>query len=109
MTSKLEAAGIELGNGEERATAHPATFHIPSKAAREDLRPGDCVKLLFRRDNMGERMWVEVLARAVEGYYIGELDNDPFVFVGLLKDRDTIHFRSEHVLSIIRRGNDDPD
>lgn len=47
-----------LANVEVRA-AESGHFEIPTRAEREDLWPGDLVKLVFL--NIGERLWVKVL------------------------------------------------
>ncbi|GKQ55492.1 hypothetical protein [Bradyrhizobium sp. Ce-3] len=71
-----------LDDGEERHRAAPATFHIPDRAARSFLQPGDLAKLIFMIDVEDddavavERMWVIVRER-IPGGYIGILDNEP--------------------------------
>ncbi|MFC5862927.1 DUF2314 domain-containing protein [Acidicapsa dinghuensis] len=101
--------GWELVSAEDRNTAHPNTFHIPTREQRETLVPGDGAKLLFDieirangviKDRGVERMWVIVKARS-EGVYIGLLDNDPVTAENLqLQKGDVITFGPEHVSAI---------
>ncbi|MBJ6120454.1 hypothetical protein [Sphingomonas mollis] len=72
-----------LEDGEQRASAAPATFEIPSRELRQTLKPGDLAKLIFRiavddadGDDAVERMWVVVRERHPFGY-VGVLDNQP--------------------------------
>jgi uncharacterized protein YegJ (DUF2314 family) len=88
-----------LDNAEARAAAH-ASFKIPSRSEREDLRAGDLAKLIFvdaadRGSARGERMWVEVMAVEV-GRYRGRLRNTPVVIQGLEAD-DPVEFGPDHV------------
>jgi hypothetical protein len=105
----IEENGWVLVSAEERAAAHPRTFELPPRSARDALSPGDAAKLLFdieTRENgcivdRGiDRMWVIVKAKTEDGY-IGVLDNDPGAAENLtLHERDLIAFRSEHVADI---------
>jgi hypothetical protein len=52
-----------LANVEERSQ-DSRSFEIPTRAEREDLWPGDLVKLVF--EGIGERLWVKVLTRSDE-------------------------------------------
>jgi hypothetical protein len=81
----IDKDGWALVSAEERAEAAPATFIIPSRAARESLSSGDAAKLLFDIetreggrviDRGVDRMWVIIKAKA-EGSYMGVLDNHP--------------------------------
>ena len=83
--ARLDEDGWELESAEARHAAHPDTFHIPPREARERLRPGQAVKLLFRIEAQYadgtpavdvERMWAIVVRRSGDGY-VGVLDNDP--------------------------------
>jgi len=87
-----------LGDAEERNTANPTTFEIPSRHERESVRIGNFVKLLFLPDHeqRGERMWVKVTQRK-EGRYVGTLDNHPIVVMSL-EHGDTVEFGPEHIL-----------
>lgn len=79
----FDADGWELDDGEAMHAQAPATFEIPSRDAREGLRPGDFAKLVFRilvddenEPVKVERMWVIVRERRLGGYF-GILDNEP--------------------------------
>lgn len=70
-----------LDNSEKLNLEFPETFHIPARKQRENILPGELVKLIFRisfdEEEHVERMWVIVKERKDNGY-IGELDNDPY-------------------------------
>lgn len=55
---------FELENGETLNREYLDTFWIPSKDQRENLLPGEIVKLIFRisygNEASVERMWVTV-------------------------------------------------
>ncbi len=91
-----------LDDAEERNRQAPDTFGIPLREARENLQPGQIVKLLFAITVGGqekvERMWVVVQQR--DGTeYVGLLDNRP-------ASTDAIHagmavrFQPRHVVAI---------
>jgi hypothetical protein len=100
-----------LISAEERHAAHPQTFQIPSRGARESLAPGDGVRLLFDIETRNggrvidrgvDRMWVIVKLRREERY-VGILDSDPGFAEGLnLRAGDAIAFGPEHVADIDR-------
>lgn len=50
-----------LADVEVRAAESEGSFGIPARSEREDLWPGDLVKLVFL--DVGERLWVKVLNR----------------------------------------------
>ena len=50
-----------------------------------------------------ERMWVEV-AFAQDGAFHGHLANDPYHPTPPIKDRDGLWFRPEHVVDVMRPG-----
>ncbi len=105
----IEENGWVLASAEDRAAAHPDTFQLPPRTARESLSPGDGAKLLFdieTRENGRvvdrgvDRMWVVVKAKTEDGY-IGVLDNDPGAAENLtLHEKDPVAFRPEHVAEI---------
>ena len=107
----IEEDGWMLISAEERHSAHPETFEIPSLAAREALSPGDAVKLLFDIetrehsrvfDRGVDRMWLIVKRREGESY-VGVLESDPGVAEGLsLRPGTEVAFRPEHVAAIER-------
>jgi hypothetical protein len=75
----------ELRSGEESHRRHPETFWIPSREAREKLRRGQAVRLIFdietrdesaKVETQGERMWV-IVAERVGDRYVGILANQP--------------------------------
>lgn len=92
-----------IGNVEERAEEAGKTFQIPSRTVRENLKPGDSVKLLFEFNMLpdginGERMWIKI-TEASGGRYKGKLDSYP-AFITDLKCGDEIEFGPENVASI---------
>ena len=80
---------IETSNwktGEALRRANPKTFAMPPKKLRNNLRPGDLVKLIFSWKKRpagnhfgGERMWVCItwVNPKKKGDYSGRLDNVP--------------------------------
>ena len=76
---------------------------IPAKSERQNLKPGDLVKLHFMIEEDGEteteRMWVQVTGEK-DGLFSGTLDNDPFNEV--LKAGQLIWFHANHVAHIDR-------
>ena len=76
---------------------HPDTFAVPTPAALDTIRPGDCVKVAF--EDLGERMWVRVTGNDA-GTITGTLDNDP-VGEGIAYG-DTVTLEPRNVLDIIR-------
>lgn len=93
-----------LDDGEQIHLAHPDTYEIPPAAERENLLPGQIVKLVFRITHRGgldvERMWVSVLERRGDGY-LGELDDDAFCAPEIASGMK-IHFQARHVIQIYR-------
>jgi uncharacterized protein YegJ (DUF2314 family) len=73
---------------------------------RENLTPGDYVKLIFRfaaeeaerEDLECEWMWVRVIEAEDDGNYVGVLDNEPNHDTARLGD--AIHFHALHVAAI---------
>jgi hypothetical protein len=101
----------QLESAEGRASAHPETFLIPQRVARDSLTRGQAAKLLFQieGDNDGEvervveRMWVIVAERVGDGY-IGILDQQPDSLAPApnvyLAEGAEIPFWPEHVIEI---------
>ncbi|HCU85478.1 MAG TPA: DUF2314 domain-containing protein [Methylophilus sp.] len=91
-----------LDNGEKLNQEFPETFWIPSQVERENLLPGELVKLIFRisleSEQHVERMWVMVKERTTNGY-IGELDNDPYC-TNELRHGALVEFEPAHVIQI---------
>jgi hypothetical protein len=107
--ASLETDGWELECGETVHLEAPDTFALPAQAERDDLQPGQLVKLMFRislRDDNGnpsspvERMWVKVTGR-VDRLYRGELDNDPHCTDEIQSGME-VHFEARHVIQIWR-------
>ncbi|WP_235840106.1 DUF2314 domain-containing protein [Derxia lacustris] len=91
-----------LDDGEKLNREFPETFWMPSKVERENLLPGELVKLIFRisleSEQHVERMWVMIKERTTNGY-IGELDNDPYCTDELCRGT-LVEFESAHVIQI---------
>lgn len=91
-----------LDNGEELNREFPDTFWIPPRSERENLPPGELVKLIFRisleEEQYVERMWVIVKERKANAY-IGELDNDPYCTTEL-RAGARVEFLPEHIIQI---------
>lgn len=94
-----------LDSAEARNDRHHATFQIPARSLRENLRVNDLAKLIFLGSMAdgrpaGERMWVEVVSRSkiVNGQveYVGRLRSVPAVIQGLQLG-DEVAFGPEHV------------
>ena len=108
--AQLSIEGWQLESGEARHDASPDTFDIPPRAARECLRVGQAVRLLFQigtENEAGavdvgvERMWAVVAGRIGE-LYIGILENQPVTIeagTGLEAGTEFV-FRAEHVIDI---------
>lgn len=80
----LQIDGWCIESGEAQHAAHPDTFWIPDLSDRENLEPGDLVKLIFYYNDAdpaepvgADRMWVLVRKRIPSGY-LGELDGFPW-------------------------------
>jgi hypothetical protein len=91
-----------LEDGEQYRREAPDTFEIPPKAARETLRPGQIVKLMFNIKADGksqiERMWVVVEGEHKDGY-AGLLDNQPMA-TEKMRPGMRIRFYPRHVINI---------
>lgn len=82
----------------------------PTERRRENRKVSDCVKLIFRfakedakrMDGQCERMWVRIIDVDEEnGYYTGELDNDPRHKPA--RCGDIIIFHPLHIAEIYKR------
>lgn len=91
-----------LEDGEELNREYPGTFWTPPRDERDNLLPGELVKLIFRISLVDgqhvERMWVIVNERLTDGY-VGELNNDPYCTTDL-RSGARVEFRPEHVIQI---------
>ena len=90
-----------LVNAEELQHENPETFWLPSKEDRENLQPGDHVKLIFNDGAQRERMWVQVGSVTEKGY-IGILWNNPILID--LEHGDVIEFGVKHITEIEKAG-----
>ena len=100
MHTKIRIPSTMLANVEERNQGS-RSFEIPTRAEREDLWPGDLVKLVFAR--IGERLWVKVLTRNdVDGDdrlpFLGIIESD--VLDTSVHTGDKVDFGPEHVADI---------
>jgi hypothetical protein len=93
MHGSAELANVEGRNKES------SSFEIPTREEREDLWPGDLVKLVF--EGVGERLWARVLTRNDEEGclpFLGIVESEPLdtsVHKG-----DKVAFGPEHVADI---------
>lgn len=103
----IEEDGWCLDNGVALHRRHPATFEIPPADHRENLQPGQVVKLRFvihtggtasSPELAGERMWVAVTERRGE-FYVGLLDDDSTCSDRLQAGTQVV-FRPENVIGI---------
>lgn len=105
--TQIDKDGWELDDGEEINRDTPSTFWIPPSEQRNNLLPGQIVKLIFRIKTINEnkvkefhveRMWVIVQER-LDNVYRGILDNDPYctddIRAGL-----QVYFEPRHVINI---------
>lgn len=97
-----------LLDAESQNEAFPDAFPIPTRPERENLRPGDMVKLVFVLDPPptsgpnAERMWVEVRASQPDGVIEGWLTNKPVVITSLAPGA-LVAFEPRHVAGIALR------
>ena len=95
-----------LDDAEARHREAPETFRIPDSGQRDNIKPGQLVKLIFlprERDPVhdwvtSERMWVQVERRLDDGGYLGKLDNYPLVVD--LEPGDPVQFQARHVIDV---------
>lgn len=88
----------------------PYTFFLPGADEIAQIRAGQRVKLIFAADppsekHGAERMWVTLHRRDGDDL-TGTLDNDP-VDIPALKNGDTIHFQSHHIILVVWNDPDD--
>ena len=78
-----------------------SSFEIPSRAEREDLWPGDLVKLIFT--NIGEHLWVKVSDRTETNFKTGKLYSGSVISKPdnpAMDEGDKVSFGPEHVANI---------
>jgi hypothetical protein len=97
-----EGVWYSLDDGEERNRQDPTTFPIPPREARENLKPGQIVKLLVAitadGEELVERMWVIVERRDGTGY-VAVLDNQP-TSTDRMRPGMEVRFQPRHVIAI---------
>jgi hypothetical protein len=89
---------LNLDNVETRNATHPDTFEIPTRAAREALRPGNLAKVIITDEDDAERFWVKVTQNIPGGRYVGTIQNHLICFEVPLGE--PIEFGPEHVADI---------
>jgi hypothetical protein len=93
-----------LDDGAEINREHPGTYAIPPARQRNNLQPGQLVKLVFRishEDKVDvERMWVVVKTKH-SNYYVGVLDNDAYCTDKIASGLE-VRFDPRHVIQIYR-------
>lgn len=89
-----------LADVERRASLYKDDFEIPSREEREDLWPGDLVKLIF--ENLGERLWVRVTNVLDPQIYVGIIDSFPAYENVHVHKGDEVIFSPENVADITR-------
>jgi uncharacterized protein YegJ (DUF2314 family) len=87
-----------LDSAVNRSELDPDNFKIPSLAARQDIKVGYLVKLVFMNEKRTERMWVRVDSRKGKTFY-GKLDSTP-VFMKEMFKGERVVFGPEHICSI---------
>jgi hypothetical protein len=97
----------QLGSGVERNRTYPDTFEIPDEEDKNDIIPGDHVRLMFEMRHWGERTWVDVV-EVKRRHFVGRLRNDP-VGIPKLEYGDTVRFKRDHIIDIHWTGDDDHD
>jgi hypothetical protein len=94
--------GWRLDDVEERQRESPRHYPIPPSEERNNLQPGDLVKLVFLIDDNpeidGERMWVEVESSDGDGF-VGRLANQPR-WVPLPEGAE-VRFQPRHVWAVV--------
>ena len=91
---------------------YPDSFWIPSQTEKDEVVPGNLVKLYFETsDGWAERMWVEV-RRASGSQMSGRLRNDP-IGIPRLGYNQRVRFEPHHIIDIMPATEDgvanDPD
>lgn len=103
----LKKDGFFLESGIQLHADAPTTFWIPSDKAKDNIKPGDIVKLSFairtinidgREELTAERMWV-VVSKREDDWFIGILDNQP-TCTDEIQPGLVLEFRTEHVINI---------
>lgn len=86
----------KIDSGLERHQEHPETFWIPEDEVKDDLRPGDLVKLAWTVSRSpGERMWVRITDRDGDRL-VGTLES--WSVCAYLEPGETIKFHIDDVI-----------
>jgi len=85
---------------EKRHAENPSTFLIPSRSARDSLRPDDTVKLIFEVDGASERLWVKVVACFAQGEGYKGVVRNCAIRKSLPQFGDVVSFGAEHVIAV---------
>ena len=95
---------MRLIDAQKMHEQHRDTFEVPTPAALDAIRSGDCVKVAF--EDLAERMWILVETVDAAGTITGTLDNDP-VGEGIAYG-DTVTLEPRNVLDILRERSPMP-
>lgn len=69
----------------------------------DEFFAGKHVKIVFRDEHGGERMWLKVLKPLSNGKLLGRLDNEP-VTVRSVKYRDQIVIQKGDIIDVLQGG-----
>jgi len=84
---------LSFENAKQIQLEHPETFRRPSEKYLDNLKPGDKVKICYKK----ERFWVDIKL-IEENNIIGTVDNE--LVLSELKYKDLIKFHKDNVYSI---------
>lgn len=99
---------MNIVNAVKRAEENPDTFYIPSQAERDNVQPGDFVKICIQDADMpGERFWCKVISSDISfgditQNYAVEVDNDLVVYDIPLGSE--LFVNSCHIMDILKGG-----
>jgi hypothetical protein len=104
VKTKTPLPGFRLIDGEERRKAHPTTWHMPSLAERQAVKPGDWVKVGLEdiETGQGERFWINVVSVTDDGVVIGKVSNQLTRNFGLDLN-DLLRIERRHMLMVLTR------
>lgn len=109
-TPKTETGSFVISDPRPSALTNPYTFHLPTPAELDALRPGHVIKLIFQRvpaseELVAERMWVTITSRSGH-VFSGRLENDP-VDIPALAQGDKITFEAFQIVAIYWEDEED--